>query len=169
MSTERWAEVDRVLNAVLARPQSERAGAIAQLCAGDEELRREVESLLANLSHASAAGFGASPGISLPSASLVGCQVGPYHVRELVGVGGMGEVYRAHDSTLGRDVALKILPELWLSDPERRGRFEREARVLASLNHPNIAHIHGLEKHAPSTLREPQGRPEHGRGATGSG
>jgi Tol biopolymer transport system component len=152
MSTERWAEIDRVLNAVLARPQSEREEAIAQLCAADDELRREVESLLANLSHASAAGFGASPGISLPSGSLVGCQVGPYHVRELVGVGGMGEVYRAHDSTLGRDVALKILPDLWLADPERRGRFEREARVLASLNHPNIAAIYGVHDSVPDAV-----------------
>ena len=149
MSTERWTEIDRVLNAVLARPEGERPEAVAQLCAGDEELRREVESLLANLSHASAAGFGASPGINLPSASLVGCQVGPYHVRELVGVGGMGEVYRAHDSTLGRDVALKILPDLWLSDPERHGRFKREARVLASLNHPNIGAIYGVYESVP--------------------
>ena len=80
---------------------------------------------------------------AVPHASLLHRQLGPYTVQELLGVGGMGEVYRAHDATLGRDVAIKILPEPWLADTERRARFEREARVLASLNHPNIGAIYG--------------------------
>ena len=63
----------------------------------------------------------------------------------LIGVGGMGEVYRAHDTKLGRDVAIKILPSHFTSDPDRLARFEREARVLASLNHPHIGAIYGLE------------------------
>ena len=75
----------------------------------------------------------------------IGSRVGLYEVLGLLGAGGMGEVYRARDMRLGRDIALKILPPLFTSDPERLGRFEREARVLASLNHPNIAAIHGLE------------------------
>jgi serine/threonine protein kinase len=73
-------------------------------------------------------------------------QLGSYTIIAPLGVGGMGEVYRAHDSKLGRDVAIKILPEHFTSDPDRRARFAREARVLATLNHPNIAAIYGLEE-----------------------
>ena len=69
-----------------------------------------------------------------------------YEVLALIGTGGMGEVYRARDTKLGREVAIKILPENFASDPERLSRFEREARLLASLNHPNIATLHGLEQ-----------------------
>ena len=76
-----------------------------------------------------------------------GTQLGPYRITHVLGVGGMGEVYRAHDSKLGRDVALKILPPAYQADADRLARFEREARALASLNHPNIATIHGLEEH----------------------
>ena len=75
-----------------------------------------------------------------------GTTLGPYQVTALIGQGGMGEVYRAHDTKLGRDVALKVLPDLFADDPERLTRFPREARVLASLNHPNIAQIYGLEE-----------------------
>jgi len=76
-----------------------------------------------------------------------GDRVGPYDVVGLIGVGGMGEVYAAHDARLGRRVALKILPERFTSDPHRLERFGREAQVLAALSHPNIAAIHGLEEH----------------------
>ena len=75
-----------------------------------------------------------------------GSRLGPYEVTAKIGEGGMGEVYRAHDTKLGRDVALKVLPDLFADDPERLARFQREARVLASLNHPNIASIYGLEE-----------------------
>jgi Tol biopolymer transport system component len=150
MTPERWQEVDRIWHAVLARPEPERAAAIVELCAGDDGLRREVESLLASLDQASAAGFGATVGIAPAAISLIGRQVGPFSVTALLGVGGMGEVYRAHDSTLGRDVALKILPDIWLADAERRMRFEREARLLASLNHPNIASIYGIHESTPA-------------------
>ena len=74
-----------------------------------------------------------------------GVSLGVYRVGDLLGKGGMGEVYRARDEKLGRDVALKVLPEQFASDPDRFARFEREARLLASLNHPNIAGIHGIE------------------------
>ena len=144
MTPERWAEINRVWHAVLARPQAERATAIAELSAGDEELRSEVELLLANLADASAVGFAAAPGLATASGSLVGARLGTYAVHALLGVGGMGEVYRAHDSTLGRAVALKILPDVWLDDPDRQARFDREARLLASLNHPNIGAIYGV-------------------------
>ena len=75
-----------------------------------------------------------------------GTRLGVYEIISLIGAGGMGEVYRAHDTKLARDVAVKILPELFSADPDRLARFEREARTLAALNHPNIAHIHGLEQ-----------------------
>jgi len=73
-----------------------------------------------------------------------GMRVGVYEIVALLGKGGMGEVYRARDAKLGRDVALKVLPEAWLTDPDRRARLEREARVLASLNHPHIGAIYGV-------------------------
>ena len=71
-----------------------------------------------------------------------GTRIGSYEVLGTIGAGGMGEVYRARDTKLGRDVALKILPELFALDADRRARFEREARTLAALNHPNIAHVY---------------------------
>ena len=76
----------------------------------------------------------------------VGSRIAHYDVTALIGEGGMGQVYQATDTKLGRDVALKILPEAFASDPDRLARFEREAHVLASLNHPNIAQIHGIEE-----------------------
>jgi len=75
-----------------------------------------------------------------------GTRLGPYEILDAIGAGGMGEVYRARDSRLGRDVALKVLPEAFARDPDRMVRFEREAKVLASLNHPNIASLYGLEE-----------------------
>ena len=72
--------------------------------------------------------------------------LGGYQLQALLGAGGMGEVYRARDTKLGRDVAIKILPRAFTSDPDRLARFEREARMLAALNHPNICAIYGLEE-----------------------
>ena len=74
-----------------------------------------------------------------------GTRLGIYEVTAKIGEGGMGEVYQAHDTTLDRDVALKVLPEAFTADPDRLARFQREAKVLASLNHPNIGAIYGLE------------------------
>ena len=75
-----------------------------------------------------------------------GTRLGVYEIVALIGEGGMGLVYRARDTKLNRDVALKVLPDLFASDADRLARFTREAQTLASLNHPNIAHIHGLEE-----------------------
>jgi len=80
-----------------------------------------------------------------------GARLGSYEILGPLGAGGMGEVYRAKDLKLGREVAIKILPELFAADPDRLARFQREAQVLASLNHPNIAAIYGLEECDPST------------------
>jgi serine/threonine-protein kinase len=81
---------------------------------------------------------------------MFGTRLGPYEVTALIGVGGMGEVYRATDTNLGRQVAIKVLPEAFAHDPDRLARFEREAKTLASLNHPNIAAIYGLERSSAS-------------------
>src|SRR5438045_9162940 len=78
----------------------------------------------------------------------VGDKLGPYEIVEPIGQGGMGEVYRAHDKSLARDVAIKVLPASLSQDPDRLARFEREAKVLAAMNHPNIAIIYGLESTA---------------------
>src|SRR5438046_2871051 len=92
----------------------------------------------------------AAPTVPIIPRSLVtlapGTRLGPYDIIGQLGAGGMGEVYRAHDTTLNRDVAIKVLPALVASDGERLARFTREAQTLASLNHPNIAHIYGLEQ-----------------------
>ena len=153
MTVERWAELDRVWHAILARPESERLAAVDELCGDDPALRHDVESLLTHLARASAAGFGAGliavagPGL-LPGqshrASLLGRQLGAYAVHTRLGAGGMGEVFQATDATLGREVAIKVLPDPWLADPDRQARFDREARLLASLNHPNIGSIYGV-------------------------
>jgi len=85
-----------------------------------------------------------------------GTRLGPYEVVAPIGAGGMGEVYRATDTKLGRDVAIKVLPAELAQDAERLARFEREAKLLASLNHPNIAHVYGFES---ATLDD--GSPAH--------
>ena len=77
---------------------------------------------------------------------MPGVGLGPYEDQSAIGAGGMGEVYRARDTVLNRDVALKVLPESFASDPDRLARFEREAQLLASLNHPHIAAIYGLQE-----------------------
>ncbi len=84
--------------------------------------------------------------MTLPS----GHRLGSYEIVGAIGAGGMGEVYRARDTKLGRDVAIKILPDSFAADADRLARFEREARTLASLNHPHIAHVYGLE--SPTAL-----------------
>src|SRR5436305_1126848 len=78
----------------------------------------------------------------------IGSRLGPYEIVSALGAGGMGEVYRARDTKLHRDVAIKILPEIFAADPERLARFTREAQTLAALNHPSIAAIYGIEDHA---------------------
>jgi len=77
---------------------------------------------------------------------MIGESIGQYRIIGKLGAGGMGELYRAHDTKLKRDVALKVLPDAFARDPGRMSRFQREAEVLASLNHPNIAHIYGVER-----------------------
>jgi serine/threonine-protein kinase len=140
MTPERWAQVEALYHAAQTRPPGEHAAFLAEACRGDEALRREVESLLRE--RVSNDGFLAVP----PPPSMTGRTIGGYHLQALLGAGGMGEVYLAHDPKLGRDVAIKILPHSVTDDPDRLARFEREARMLAALNHPNICAIYGLEE-----------------------
>ena len=140
---ERWRRVESLCHAALARPAGERAAFLADACGDDAGLRAEVESLLAGAD--SAPSFLETPifGMASPP-SLVGRQLGAFRIDAPIGAGGMGEVYRAHDTRLRRDVAVKILPAAWAADPQRRTRFEREARAVAALNHPNICIIHDV-------------------------
>ena len=152
MTPERARDIERICDDAMERPVVERAGFLAQACEGDSELRHEVERLLAH-EHA-ASDFLETPPIvdsafsagSTPPGLTVGQRIGSYTLVSSLGAGGMGEVYRARDSVLGRDVAIKVLPPVFANDPDRLARFEREARVLAALNHPNIATIYGVER-----------------------
>ena len=148
MTPERLREIERLFHAAREQPPAERDAWLARACADDPALRREVESLLAQ----APAGVLDAPvgalvaGLVAPARVLLaGRRIGGFEVQGLLGVGGMGEVYRARDTRLGRDVAIKILPRAFKDDPHRLARFEREARVLASLNHPHIGAIYGLE------------------------
>ncbi len=151
MNPPRWQEIERLYHQAQARPPgTARAAFLAEACADDAGLRREVEALLE--SAPTAAGFLDGGAMAAVAAGLAGPglrpgqRLGAYAVGERIGAGGMGEVYRARDTRLGRDVAIKILPPAFTADPERLTRFDREARLLAALNHPNIATIHGLEE-----------------------
>jgi len=151
MTEVRWAQVKALFQATVERPASERADFLAAATGGDALLRREVESLLqSGDSDASLTNALQAHATSLGSASFdtssVPLSIGPYQVIGLLGMGGMGEVFRARDSKLHRDVALKLLPDAFAFDPDRLARFRREARALAALNHPHIGAIYGLEE-----------------------
>jgi Tol biopolymer transport system component len=154
MTPERWRQVSRIYHDARARDSGERASFLREACRDDEALRQDVESLLAQPASTEnflgEPAFAMAPGLVDDSAeaTLTGQSLGVYHVLDLLGVGGMGEVYRARDTKLGRDVALKVLPRLFSADPDRLARFEREARLLASLNHPHLAAIYGFEQTA---------------------
>ena len=147
----RRRQIDDVCHAALDLPEHERSAFLAAACKDDDELRQEVELLLSHAPRAER--FLATP-ITAVAAEifdeepelLVGRQIGPHRILSLLGAGGMGEVYRARDTKLGRDVAIKVVPNPLLALPGRLARFELEARVLATLNHPHIGAIYGLEE-----------------------
>ena len=95
-----------------------------------------------------------------------GTRLGVYQITAQIGEGGMGAVYRATDTSLSRQVAIKVLPDAFAADPERLARFEREAKTLASLNHPHIAAIYAVEKSGPSTLSAGSGQAGSGQAGT---
>ena len=150
MAPERASRISELYHAALSRRPEDRDAFLSEACAGNEDLRREVESLLRYESR--------SPGfLEVPAAAtmeadfgaisqMLGRDFGSYRLLAPLGKGGMGEVYRARDNKLGREVALKFLPPHFNADAERRARFAREARLLATLNHPNIGSIYGLEE-----------------------
>jgi eukaryotic-like serine/threonine-protein kinase len=149
MDSEQWKQVEALYNAALEIDAGERTGFLAAACAGDEELRREVLSLLSSADHADS--FMEAPlmsvGLMVMNAeheSLKGQAIGPYQLLELLGRGGMGEVYLAHDRRLNRRVALKLLPTAIVDDEERVRRFEQEARACSAISHPNVAHIYEI-------------------------
>jgi serine/threonine protein kinase/Tol biopolymer transport system component len=145
MTGERWQEIRTVLEAALPMDSEKRRAYLDQACASDPSLRREVESLLAADKQAQT-GFLESPPLARKLEK--GTRLGEYEIQSLLGAGGMGEVYRARDLRLRRDVAVKVLPSVVSADPERLRRFEQEATAAAALNHPNILAVHQLGTYA---------------------
>jgi Tol biopolymer transport system component/serine/threonine protein kinase len=152
MGPNRAQRIEELYFAAVEQEPAKRGAFLIEACGGDDSLCREVESLLAHQElseqflEAAVSGppMDSEPPV-LPS-PLIGHQIGAYRITGLLGVGGMGEVYRAVDTKLGRDVAIKVLPRALASDPDRLRLLEQEARVLASLNHPHIASIYGFEE-----------------------
>ena len=154
MKQDRWRQVEELFHAALERAPEERQAFLEQACSEDTELRLQVEHLI---SIDQRAGSRLERQVieevttALDAdAPLEGAQVGPYRILSPLGAGGMGKVYRARDTKLGRDVAIKTLPSEFARNPERLARLRSEARTLASLNHLNIAAIYGLEQFGDS-------------------
>jgi len=152
MTPERWQQVRNLLQSAMQLEPEQRIAYLEQHCSDDPSLRKDVDSLLA-VEHKLPASFLESPAIAhvTPDQNTVvsanwkpGMKLGPYEIQSLLGAGGMGEVYRARDTRLDRTVALKVLPALLSSDPARKQRFEREARAIAALQHPNICTLHDV-------------------------
>src|SRR5262245_36180847 len=148
MNPERWRQVDQVFQAALERASEDRVAFISAACGGDDSLRREVESLLQASQQAGS--YFDAPALEVAAEllaqqkipSMVGRRLSHYQVLSLIGAGGMGEVFLAEDTRLGRRVALKVLPPAFTWDHERIRRVEREAKAASALNHPHILTIH---------------------------
>jgi serine/threonine-protein kinase len=148
---DRWRRIEHICQAALDLPLSERDRFLRDACGDEADVRDEVAALLARAPYAD--DFLTTPLAALAasvvpqhSGSLTGRQLGAFAIGASLGRGGMGEVYRARDTRLGRDVALKVLPDAFAQDPNRLARFRREAQILAAINHPNIAAIYGVEE-----------------------
>ncbi len=166
MKPELWQQIETYYHSALEQAEDRRVAYLDQVCGNDADLRRELESLLARdgrhgiFEQRVEALIESGPEIDDPDGADVnptdvnpvgsavlqpGMQIGVYRITASLGAGGMGEVYRAHDTKLERDVAIKVLPAVFAQDRDRLTRFEREAKTLASLNHPHIAQIYGMD------------------------
>jgi serine/threonine-protein kinase len=144
MTPQRWRQVTDLFHAALARPADDRLRLLEEASGGDEDLRAEVWAMLAAHDGAAAAPDVPTVSVSTDAEIESGQAVGPYQVQALIGAGGMGRVYRAYDSRLDRDVALKVLPSMYAADVDRLRRFEQEARASGALTHPNLVTVHDV-------------------------
>ena len=154
MNPDRWQQLDKLFHSALELDHKERAEFLAEACAGNDPLRREVEALLA--AHDEAGSFIGKPAMEIEARGVadeqrddkaeltVGESISHYRIVALLGTGGMGDVYLAQDISLGRQVALKLLPADFTRDPDRVRRFQQEARAASALNHPNIVTIYEI-------------------------
>src|SRR5262245_61941017 len=150
MTPELYKRIGRIYHAALGLGPEERVEFLTQICDGNEEMRGEVERMLA--SNEQAGSFLARPAAAVAAdllseemtSTLIGAQLGHYKILSSIGSGGMGEVFLAQDTVLGRRVALKLLPSEFTADHDRVRRFEQEAKAASALNHPNIITIHEI-------------------------
>jgi len=157
MKPERWKKIEQIYNSAIELDVNRREAFLKQACVGDESIRKEVQKLLELNTDAEkfiespaieklAHGIAEDAELAKEPSSIIGKSNSRYQIVEELGRGGMGEVYRAKDRKLGRDVAIKILPKEFAQDNDRIARFRREAKLLASLNHSNIAALYELEE-----------------------
>ena len=152
MNPDRFRQISQLYHEALHKAVTDRSAFVREACGDDEALRCEIESLLAqdycarDFLETPAADLHGRSMTEVQHLSLIGRQLGVYHVTALLGAGGMGEVYRAHDPRMGRDIAMKILPASFSTDADRLRRFDSEVRAAAALSHPNIVVIHSVEQ-----------------------
>jgi eukaryotic-like serine/threonine-protein kinase len=145
MKAERWRQIDTIFHQAVELLAEQRSAFLDRACSDDASLRKEVEALIAF--HDRAGNFLQSPRVLDEPGTLAGRMFGPYEIRTPLGSGGMGQVYLAEDSRLGRKVAIKLLKPELLRDSRSRERFLREARSVSQLNHPHICTLHDIGEH----------------------
>jgi eukaryotic-like serine/threonine-protein kinase len=150
-AADRWRRIEEICDTALTHPPTDRPAFLSRACGDDVGIRPEIDAILENLLRVELfleqpiSAIAAQVVEPSPDAMLTGSRLNSFVIECLIGAGGMGQVYRARDTELNRDVAVKVLAPEFVDDADRLVRFAREARVLASLNHPNIAHIHGVQ------------------------